>query len=523
MCQIIFSDERKRSKCAIAIVVSFRCNNINVFCPLQVITDLESLCVNILLPKTKPILVGVCYRPPTQFNFYKLLEESLETVSPNTEFILLGDFNTDLSNKNMTCSLVKELYNSNMLGFSQLIDCATRVTCQCSSILDLIFVSVPDNVTQSGVLSVGFSDHLVIYCTRKVKKIKLGTHKSIKIRSLKKYDKTMFNEKLLECDFSVIYDLAGVNEAWDTFKSKFLGILNKCAPLKEVRIKQQSEPWVNADLLEMIEQRDHNLKLFRKFKLSEDYKNYLHFRNKVDHKTKYSKSMYFKESVADNKDKPKKLRGLLKDLGSSNKCKTKITNIGLKIKDTICFDKLAVATHFNNFFSSIAENLVKKLPQVRGKFDFKFVSNFYRDKCEVTEELSFKGVSEEKVLHILTSLNSCKATGLDGLPAKFFIDSAESIVGPLAYIVNLSIRSGVFPDDLKRAKIVPIYKKKAKTEPGNYRPVSVLSVISKVLKRVICEQLTDYIEKHYYLYELQSGFRSSYSTDSCLIHLSDHI
>ena len=134
-----------------------------------------------------------------------------------------------------------------------------------------------------------------------------------------------------------------------------------------------------------------------------------------------------------------------------------------------------------------------------------------------------KGVSEEKVLHILTSLNSCKATGLDGLPAKFIIDSAESIVGPLAYIVNLSIWSGVFPDDRKRAKIVPIYKKKAKTEPGNYRPVSVLSVISKVLERIICEQLTDYIEKHDYLYELQSGFCSFYSTDSCLIHLSDHI
>ena len=61
----------------------------------------------------------------------------------------------------------------------------------------------------------------------------------------------------------------------------------------------------------MIEQRDHNLKLFRKSKLSEDYKNYLHFRNKVDHKTKYSKSMYFKESVADNKDKPKKTMGII--------------------------------------------------------------------------------------------------------------------------------------------------------------------------------------------------------------------
>ena len=110
-------------------------------------------------------------------------------------------------------------------------------------------------------------------------------------------------------------------------------------PLKEVRIKQQSDPCVNSGLLEFIKQRDHNLKLFRKSKLNEDYKNYLHFRNQVDYTTKCAKSMYFKESVADNKHKPKKLWGLLKDLGSSNKCKTKITNIGLKIKETICFDK----------------------------------------------------------------------------------------------------------------------------------------------------------------------------------------
>ena len=79
----------------------------------------------------------------------------------------------------------------------------------------------------------------------------------------------------------------------------------------------------------------------------------------------------------------------------------------------------------------------------------------------------------------------------------------------------------MLPDDLKRAKIVPIYKKKAKTEPGNYRLVSVLSIMSKVMERVICEQLSDFIEKH--VYELQSGFHSSYSTDSCLIHPLDHI
>ena len=81
------------------------------------------------------------------------------------------------------------------------------------------------------------------------------------------------------------------------------------APLKEVRIKQQSDPWVNSELLKLIEQRDHNLKLFRNSKLNEDYKNYLHFRNQVDYTTKSAKSMYFKESVADNKHQPKKYGG----------------------------------------------------------------------------------------------------------------------------------------------------------------------------------------------------------------------
>ena len=149
--------------------------------------------MNILLPNTKPILIGVCYRPPTYTNFYKLLEESLESVSPDMEFILLGDFNTDLTNKNKACSLVKDLYNfSTMFGLGQLIDSATRITCQCPSILDLVFVSFSDNVTQSGVLSVGFSDHLVVYCTRKIRKTRLDTHKSIKIRSLKSTIKLHF-------------------------------------------------------------------------------------------------------------------------------------------------------------------------------------------------------------------------------------------------------------------------------------------------------------------------------------------
>ena len=183
-----------------------------------------------------------------------------------------------------------------------------------------------------------------------------------------------------------------------------------------------------------------------------------------------------------------------------------------------------MATHFNNFFSDIAENLVGRLPPIIGKYGYDFVKSFYQEKVStIGENFTLSPVNEEHVLNLIMGLNSHKATGLDGLPARFVIDSADIICKPLTHIINLSIQSGVFPCDMKKAKITPIYKKKAKTDAGNYRPVSILNIISKIIEKIACEQLTGYLDSNNLLYELQSGFRSSFSTDSCLIHLSDFI
>ena len=86
-----------------------------------------------------------------------------------------------------------------------------------------------------------------------------------------------------------------------------------------------------------------------------------------------------------------------------------------------------------------------------------------------------------------------KATRLDGLQAKFLIDSAQSIKNPLRHIIIMSIISGLFPKELKKAKVIPIHKKNSKVDPGTYRPVSILSFISKIFERVVCEQLTSYM------------------------------
>ena len=127
------------------------------------------------------------------------------------------------------------------------------------------------------------------------------------------------------------------------------------------------------------------------------------------------------------------------------------------------------------------------------------------------------------MLKELLKLNSSKSTGLDELPARFIKDGANILKIPITFIVNLSITTSTVPEDMKIARVKPLYKKNISLEAGNYRPVSILSIVSKILERSVHSQLVKYLDHNNILYEFQSGFRSRYSTDTCLIHLFDYL
>ena len=123
----------------------------------------------------------------------------------------------------------------------------------------------------------------------------------------------------------------------------------------------------------------------------------------------------------------------------------------------------------------------------------------------------------------MLSLNPNKAIGLDGILPRFLRDGANGIVEPISHIVNISIITETVPSDFKRAKVVPMFKKGSKLDAGNYRPVSILPILSKVLERAVNVQLTDFLEKNSLLHVGQSGFRGGYSTDTCTIDLTDFV
>ena len=146
-------------------------------------------------------------------------------------------------------------------------------------------------------------------------------------------------------------------------------------------------------------------------------------------------------------------------------------SIGLNIDGVLCFDKLNVAETFNKFYTTVASSLVSKLPRPSFKYGKDFVAKFYSAKGVKVNNCSFSLVSENKVLKYLNKMSADKATGLDSIPAKFIVDGSSLIASPLTHVINLSLIQGSVPDDLKSARVIPLYKKNNKTEVGNHNNI----------------------------------------------------
>ena len=315
-----------------------------------------------------------------------------------------------------------------------------------------------------------------------------------------------------------------VNDAWLVFKNIFTETLDAVAPVKEIRLKQITEPWINADILEQIQLRDKLLYQFKKSRTDEDYSLYRKARNKVQVMCKSAKSNYFNDQAEENQNNPKNLWNQFKKLGYQQTSKSDI-NVVLQINDENCHDAYTIANHFNSFFTTIAAKLVEKLPTGKGLYSAfsNVVGMFYESKKTTNYKLVLSNVSEEFIYKELCQLNTGKSAGLDGIPARFLKDAAKVLKIPFTFIINLSISSHTVPDDLKLAKVKPLFKKNDRLKPENYRPVSILSIVSKLLEKAIYKQLEIFLVQNNLLYEFQSGFRKSYSTDSCLIHLDYYI
>ncbi len=142
----------------------------------------------------------------------------------------------------------------------------------------------------------------------------------------------------------------------------------------------------------------------------------------------------------------------------------------------------------NKFFSTIGENLARKI---------KSQTNFKRYlKNPIANSMALKEADEEEIIKIILSLKSKKSAGADGIRPMLLKKCGQQVYKPIMHIMNLSLRTNIVPDKLKIAKVIPVHKKEDKSDPGNYRPISLLSMLHKILEKLMCIRLTGFLNEN---------------------------
>lgn len=190
--------------------------------------------------------------------------------------------------------------------------------------------------------------------------------------------------------------------------------------------------------------------------------------------------------------------------------------IEIDINGTTSNDPKLISEHFNDFFSSIGKAISDSIPFVNP-------TTTPQPELNVNPELIFDRISPSLVcdiINLLPSKNSCDINGISNSLIKFL---KNEIASPLAHIFDLSLQMGIFPEELKISRVVPIFKAGNPLFCDNYRPIALVSSIAKILEKIVSIRLTNHLELNNIIYPHQFGFQRGLSTEHNLLHLVNYV
>jgi exonuclease III len=473
--------------------------------------NLEILCIEIIVKNAKNFLVSTAYRPPDSSNYHvdnfkDLFEYFLITANEAfKEVILLGDLNANyLDNKNS-----KELKSILLLNnYKQLIDSPTRITKDTSSLIDVILTTHSKNIASIVTAPLSLSDHDLVGCIRKINNQK-SKPRTIKCRNYSRYNPDNLRRDLSGNIMEPLYDINNVNKAWAFLRSILTYLFEQHAPTITKRVKGSFSPWLNQKIKELMNQHDKILRTFRKTKSQTDWKTYKKLRNTCTAEIRKAKSQYHQSLLTESRNNLRKCWQTLKSIFPGKKKKVSVpAKSDLNKADSFC-----------RYFSSIAKTLKEKTYPLR-QFVWKPPFSI-ENRAQTTFQFGY--VSTIFVERELRKLKRHKSTGIDNLPPGMLNDVGHEIARPISYIINLSLRSGQIPTEWKTAQVIPLHKAGNTTDHNNFRPISILPVISKIMERAVHHQLMDYLERNQLLSPNQFGYRNQRSTELATVLLTDTI
>ena len=294
--------------------------------------------------------------------------------------------------------------------------------------------------------------------------------------------------------------------------------IDKIAPEREIKLSRNNtarDPWITKGMLRSIKkQKDLYLEQLRDTTATNKYKNY---RNHLQKILRNAKTSYLREKYKEFKQDSHKLWRLIHSI--LNKTSRKGDCIKAINKDGVPrYDPATITDELCKHFSSIGETFANNIPP-----SSKEISTYLDRIPQYKQSIFLDPTSITEITEIINELIPKNSSGYDNLSNKLIKKLLPSLVEPLTIIFNKSLSEGVFPEAMKRADVVLLYKAKDHYETDNYRPISLLLTISKILEKIMYKRTYGFLELSGQIYKSQYGFRTAHSCENAISELVSEI
>ena len=367
-------------------------------------------------------------------------------------------------------------------------------------------------ITLADTLQTDISDHLgtfVALQTKKLKDIEMPPPEMVfSMKNTEKLCQLLQAEKWE--DVLATYN----NDVFGTFRRKlesymWLACKNTNKKTHKNKDKTPEAPWMTKGLMQSRKTKIRLYKIHMQNKTAETYKDHKEYQKQYYKIIKKAKTLYVNNQLKQHEGDSKKIWKTIND--HTNRISKNTPPIRQIITgNTETSEPIKIANEFNDFFAEVGENLAKKLTIPKDTY------KTYLPAHNATK-LIFQPITEEELTKVIQGMQNKVSCGYDHMSNKLLKTIYQHIKAPLLHVINRSITNKFVPAWWKKAKIVPLHKKGSIKEVGNYRPISLLPTMSKVIEKVIEKQTRHHMEQNNLFTQHQYGFRPGHETSHAVL------
>lgn len=441
--------------------------------------------------KSLNIYIICVYRPPSgkPAVFLQNLEVLLHKFPIKSKIVLAGDLNID--NGDLHSSDTKLLINLlNSLNLKVFVNEPTRITNNSAKTIDYFCSNFECGEFSCQVMPSGLSDHEALVAELRTPKEK-QRRILVKRRIYSRQNFGKFENLANQIDWSqCLTSVDGIK----SFQSKVIDIFNKSFPLRNIKTKNK-KLWITKGI-KISGKNLKSLHTIRKFTSNHIFIGYFNrYRTIYRRVIKKAKELYYENRINRSENESKEYWNIINELRGK---RTKSEN------------PVDIHPHeLNTFYTTIAQKLSKNIMSNTDPLT-------YLKPVLHTEKFKLICTNRDQVQKIFGSIKKQNTSGEDNISLRILKKLPGNAIDVLASSINKSFETGVFPSCLKSAIVIPVFKGGNSTDPSNFRPISLLSILSKVIEKIVKEQLLSYLNTYGIINKNQFGFQNGISTNDAI-------